>query len=255
MPHNTPHHKQQFSHIANFKLAVTADGGVLLDIKNDLIHKLSSVGVDLLRALAKGMDENEIVSELAIRYNMHPDHLRDDLSTLHTRIHELGLHVPTDLPLEVAPLATPLSDSLPSFPWYGKKNSGQGLKPSLPTRFLAFLGLVWFDVALSLLSMKTVCRIVHTWRTRQCNTTDESAIRERICSAVERACVWYSKETLCLQRSAVTTCLLRSAGLPAEMVIATQIMPLEPHAWVEIRGSVVNDHKRVATVFEVIERY
>ena len=32
---------------------------------------------------------------------------------------------------------------------------------------------------------------------------------ERICSAVDMACIWYWKEALCLQRSAATACLLK----------------------------------------------
>jgi len=38
---------------------------------------------------------------------------------------------------------------------------------------------------------------------------------ERICSAVDMACIWYWKEALCLQRSAATACFpeeVRRAG-------------------------------------------
>ena len=47
---------------------------------------------------------------------------------------------------------------------------------------------------------------------------------ERICSAVDMACIWYWKEALCLQRSAATACLLKQYGVLAQMVIGAQQM-------------------------------
>jgi len=45
---------------------------------------------------------------------------------------------------------------------------------------------------------------------------------ERICAAVDMACIWYWKEVLCLQRSAATACLLKRYGIAAQMVIGAQ---------------------------------
>src|SRR5713101_7853979 len=56
---------------------------------------------------------------------------------------------------------------------------------------------------------------------------------ERICDAVNNACVWYPKRVLCLQRSAVTNYLLRRYGVCAEMVIGAQKVPFKAHAWTE----------------------
>lgn len=50
---------------------------------------------------------------------------------------------------------------------------------------------------------------------------------ERVCEAVNYACVWYPKRVLCLQRSALTTCLLRKYGVPAKMVIGAQTVPFK----------------------------
>ena len=77
---------------------------------------------------------------------------------------------------------------------------------------------------------------------------------ERICEAVDIACIWYRKEVLCLQRSAATACLLRKFGVPAELVIGTQQMPFRAHAWVEVERRVVNDKSYTAEMYAVLDR-
>lgn len=77
---------------------------------------------------------------------------------------------------------------------------------------------------------------------------------ERICAAMDMACIWYWKKALCLQRSAATTCLLKRFGIPAELVIGAQLMPLRVHAWVEVDGRVVNDKPYTPEIFAVLDR-
>ncbi len=77
---------------------------------------------------------------------------------------------------------------------------------------------------------------------------------ERICAAMDMACIWYWKEALCLQRSAATACLLKSYGIPAQMVIGAQHMPFKAHAWVEVGGRVVNDRPYVPEIYAVLDR-
>ena len=77
---------------------------------------------------------------------------------------------------------------------------------------------------------------------------------ERVCSAVNLACIWYWKEALCLQRSAATTCVLRQQGIRAEMVIGAQQMPFRAHAWVEVDGHVVNDNSYTPEMYSVMDR-
>ena len=77
---------------------------------------------------------------------------------------------------------------------------------------------------------------------------------ERICSAVDMACIWYWKEVLCLQRSAATTCLLKKNGVPAQMVIGAQQLPFKAHAWVEVGGRVVNDKSYTREMYAVLDR-
>ncbi len=77
---------------------------------------------------------------------------------------------------------------------------------------------------------------------------------DRVCDAVNYACVVYPKAVLCLQRAAVTTCLLRTRGVSAEMVLGAQKMPFKAHAWTEVNGQPVNERREVQKIYSVWER-
>lgn len=77
---------------------------------------------------------------------------------------------------------------------------------------------------------------------------------DRVCNAINYACVVYPKRVLCLQRSAVTTCLLRSCGVPAQMVMGAQKMPFKAHAWTEVDGRAINERRDVQSIYGVWER-
>jgi len=74
------------------------------------------------------------------------------------------------------------------------------------------------------------------------------------CAAVNRACTWHPKRSLCLQRASVLVCLLRSLGFPAQLVIGVHKMPFYGHAWAELGGKVVNDHANAQKFFHVLNR-
>src|SRR6266481_1728803 len=77
---------------------------------------------------------------------------------------------------------------------------------------------------------------------------------ERICAAMDMACIWYWKEALCLHRSAATACLLKKYGVPAQLVIGAQQTPFKAHAWVEVVGRVVNDKPYTPEMYAVLDR-
>ena len=77
---------------------------------------------------------------------------------------------------------------------------------------------------------------------------------EKICSAMDMACIWFWKEVLCLQRSAATAFLLKRHGVPAQLVIGAQQMPFRAHAWVEVDGRVVNDKPYTPEIYAVLDR-
>jgi hypothetical protein len=76
----------------------------------------------------------------------------------------------------------------------------------------------------------------------------------RVCDAMNYACVVYPKRALCLQRSAVTTCLLRTLGVSAHMVIGAQKVPFKAHAWTEVNGRAINERRDVQSIYGVWER-
>ena len=116
----------------------------------------------------------------------------------------------------------------------------------------AYWKLIVFDVYLARGDFAKLYRKV-----RNCpidaKTPSADAV-ERICSAVNMACIWYRKEVLCLQRSAATTCLLKRHGVAAQMVIGAQQLPFKSHAWVEIGGRVVNDKPYTPEMYSVLDR-
>jgi hypothetical protein len=122
-------------------------------------------------------------------------------------------------------------------------------------RFLflkAFLGLLAYDLFLLNRNFGALRRVIHRWKVS--GTSRSPFTTFSVCNAVNRACIWYPKQALCLQRSAVTTCLLRSCGVPAEMVLGAQKIPFTAHAWVEVGGQAVNENQPVHARYGVWDR-
>lgn len=127
-------------------------------------------------------------------------------------------------------------------------------------RFLfwrAFFLLMFYDLLLARDDFPGIHRRVQkfTVSTRKPKSAiDAEEIRDRVCSTLNNAAVWYPRRAECLQRSAVLTCLLRRYGLPAQMVIGTQKLPFRAHAWVELDGRVVNDKQDMPVLYAEIAR-
>jgi hypothetical protein len=116
----------------------------------------------------------------------------------------------------------------------------------------AYLKLIYFDLYLARGNFAALYDKVRGYPTsKKAEVTDAV---ERICFAVDMACIWYWKEALCLQRSAATACLLRDFGVPAHLVIGAQQMPFKAHAWVEVEGRVVNDKPYTPEMYAVLDR-
>jgi hypothetical protein len=116
----------------------------------------------------------------------------------------------------------------------------------------AYIELVRFDAYLIRGNFGALYRRVRA--SRLLGRSAVSLTPDSICSVVDRACVFYVKEVLCLQRSAATTCLLRRHGVPAELVIGAQHTPFRAHAWVEVDGRVINDKPYVPDIYAVVDR-
>lgn len=116
----------------------------------------------------------------------------------------------------------------------------------------AYTKLIYFDLYVSRGTFATLYQKV-----RECEVGQNTNVRsdvERVCFAVDLACIWYWKKVLCLQRSAATACLLKRHGVPAQMVIGAQQIPFRAHAWVEVGGRVVNDKPYTPEMYAVLDR-
>jgi len=111
--------------------------------------------------------------------------------------------------------------------------------------------LILFDLYLARRNFAALyCKV----RDQKIAKTDTPQVVERVCRAVDVACIWYWKEVLCLQRSATATYLLKRYGIHAEMIIGVQQMPVTAHAWVEVDGRVANDKPYMRKKYAVIDR-
>jgi Transglutaminase-like superfamily len=115
----------------------------------------------------------------------------------------------------------------------------------------ALIRLIAFDLVTGR-SFPRLHRVVRNWKVRA--VTAPLGTTERVCDAVNHACIWYPKHVLCLQRSFVTTSLLRCRGVPARLVLGAQKTPFAAHAWVEVDGRAVNEDRDVAAVYAVWEK-
>jgi hypothetical protein len=133
---------------------------------------------------------------------------------------------------------------------------GQQQNERFPTRLLlvleAYLSLIRFEVHLAREDFDSLYKKVRNYPIR--NKAASPDTLERICSALDMACIWYRNEVLCLQRSAAATCLLRKYGISAHLVIGTQQMPFKAHAWVEVGGRVVNDKEYVHELYARLDQ-
>jgi hypothetical protein len=115
----------------------------------------------------------------------------------------------------------------------------------------AYLELMYFDLFLARGNFSALYKKVREYPIGR--ATEFPDATERICAAVDMACIWYWKEVLCLQRSAATACLLRRYGVRALIMIGAQQMPFKAHAWVEVDGYVVNDKPYMREMYGVLD--
>lgn len=117
----------------------------------------------------------------------------------------------------------------------------------------AMCALLAYDVIRTCCRFKTIHTMVRRWKVVRKNGAAQDAL-DRVCSAVNYACIWYPKQVLCLQRSFVTTYLMRKHGVDAQMVLGAQKIPFQAHAWVEVNGCAVNERSDVQATYSVWDR-
>ena len=118
--------------------------------------------------------------------------------------------------------------------------------------FRALLVLFFYDVLSTVCSFETLYSKVKQWKVAR-RTTNADTI-DRVCRAVNYACICYPKQVLCLQRSFVSTYLLRRNGVAAQMVLGAQKIPFKAHAWVEVDRRAINERSNVQATYAVWDR-
>src|SRR5262245_31156776 len=211
---------------------VTEDGCVILDFRQDKVLSVNKTGAVILRKIASsesGLPRADLISaasaELGASATSRNESIVDDLID---KLNKKGL---------LQSSATPargdvrwLRDMTVRCAVNGTRSMiGALLKLKLHTP-AALLALMMVDVTLKLVGINALRRVVSDWPIN--GEAPDSGMVANVCSAVIRACGWYSKNARCLQRSATTTCLLRCIGAPAEMLIGVHKMPFYGHAWV-----------------------
>jgi Transglutaminase-like superfamily/Coenzyme PQQ synthesis protein D (PqqD) len=120
--------------------------------------------------------------------------------------------------------------------------------------FAVFLYLTLFQFVGAFGGFRVRRYAIKRWPIAKMQRTDQKVLNN-LCVTVTKACTWFPKLSKCLQQSTATTCFLRQHGFPAEMVIGVHRMPFSSHAWVEVNGKVVNDHRNVQTYFKAVDRW
>jgi Transglutaminase-like superfamily/Coenzyme PQQ synthesis protein D (PqqD) len=230
----------------SLQLIPDQDGScILLDIGRDRILRLNAIGAEMWNSLSLGVPESEIVETISRKYKVNEQRVGTDLRSLLEKISDLQL-APTNS-VSVDAFGSHAKSEAISYPWYGGSSVSRP-NPKRTTTLAAIFGLALFDLILWVRSLKSLCSCVNSWPVAKRALADPED-RGRVCAAVESACKWYPKQTLCLQRSAVTVCLLRNHGHRAQMKIGLRPMPFLAHAWVEVDGSIVNDWPGVRTFY------
>jgi hypothetical protein len=116
----------------------------------------------------------------------------------------------------------------------------------------ALLTLFAYEVLGTFFRFETTYWMVKSWPVAKAPASHDTI--DRVCLAVNYACIWYPKQALCLQRAFVTTYLLRKHGVPAHMVLGAQKLPFKAHAWVEVDGQVINERSEVQAAYAVWDR-
>jgi prolyl oligopeptidase len=118
----------------------------------------------------------------------------------------------------------------------------------------ALLTLLVYDVLSTFCRFETIYSMVKGWTVASASPGRTNDTIDRVCRAVNLACIWYPKQSLCLQRSFLTTYLLRKSGIAACMVLGAQKLPFKAHAWVEVDGQAINERSNVQAAYTVWDR-
>ena len=233
----------------------TKEGCIVLNVERGTVLSLNDTGTLIFSRLAKhaaGMTRAELVEIVQREFDdVAPSQVEKAVDDLLLRLEKAGTVSSHGDGPEVNRLS--LRGRLaPRVPVFIRHLVGPLL--SLKAYTVAALVLLFSgEVVRKLGGFQAIHRSVEEWTLSLNQQTGEETLANA-CAAVNRACTWHPKRSLCLQRASVLVCLLRSLGFPAEMVIGVHKMPFYGHAWAEVDGEVVNDHANAQKFFHVLSR-
>jgi hypothetical protein len=258
------------------------DGSVLLSVAHDRVFKLNGVGALTWTVLEESavLSLDEVVDQLftqfgninaggEMQYDVAEEQLRQDTAHFLKSLAEAGLvrvlkdsrgtqtyQIKEDVSGTTSHTFAELSGSKQPDISSCVPSSFSPASTIHPTRWetlTALFALFAFDLLLRFRGFEALIRRVESWPIVEPSRLDPDLCR-RICAMVNRAQIYYPKKAMCLQHSAVVTCLLRRKGVPARMVLAAQEFPPKGHAWVEVKGEVVNDKPTVKEIYRILRR-
>ena len=233
----------------------TKEGCIVLNVERGTVLSLNDTGTLIFSQLAEheeGLTRNELVETVQREFaDVEPSRVEKAVDDLLTRLEKTGAVNPrgNERDINGLSLRLRLAQRVPVLTRYL-------LGPLLLIKAYTVAALVLLfsaEAVRKLGGFHSIHQSVEHWGLSSKKQTSEETLASA-CSAVNRACTWHPKRSLCLQRASVLVCLLRSLGFQAEMVIGVHKMPFYGHAWAEVSGEVVNDHANAQKFFHVLSR-
>ena len=243
---------RRFEIAGHVRSAGGLDGAVLLDLRSGRYIALNPVGGRIWEGIERGETRAAILSRLESEIEAPPGRLRQDADAFMGQLLAKGLirerngDAPPQLP--AAPETVRPLDAAGA-----GEADGEPAVRFRPLCFLAaWLGLVLADLVLGLSGFRRFHGFLSRVHVRG-PERDSMALAIALSQVVDGAAGFYFKRAWCLQRSAVAMVLMRLYGVPAKLAIGVHRVPFQAHAWVELRGRVINDRPWLPQAFTVIE--
>lgn len=233
----------------------TREGCIVLNVERGTVLSLNDTGTFIFSRLAEnetGMTRDELVATVGCEFNEVPrSRVEKVVDDLLSRLEKTGTvrSYHDDRNADGSSLRRRFAQRVPVVVRHL-------LRPLLLIRAYTAAALVLLfsaEAVRKLGGFQSIHRGVEEWALSLKTQPSVETLADA-CSAVNRACTWHPKRSLCLQRASVLVCLLRSLGFQAEMVIGVHKMPFYGHAWAEVGGEVVNDHANAQKFFHVLSR-
>jgi len=200
---------------------------ILMCLQSSRFHTLDEVGTLVWRALSAGRTTSELIAEVAQACDAPPADIANDIKTFVRQLHGMGL-----VSFRPRAVVARKPDTLLS-----------GVAPSVTVRCPSTPRLIWqltlSATSLRLWGLKRTLDTVYR-RTPGVNGQPDGSEKE-IAARLSAAASWTPLRTECLEQSLALLWILRRQGVAAHLRIGVQPFPFFAHAWVEHRGTPIND--------------